>query len=375
MNGEAIVPNPTPPLEVVVPRYTVPTTPGKNGWAADPSDACRTDPQACIIWNFTTPGGDHGTVRIVDGSGTNWRWACLATDPSVHLFTYDAATGTRSRADGASRVSNFSCTPTEMSVDLDTTGLAANQSLELRVRATATAPGGAAGQQYTNTATVTVGDETTNPGSQWTAAFVGGRVTGDGIVIKKTDAADNDADTADQAVLLTDGTVGLKYHIVNNGSTSLTNITVSDKVTVGDATVSDLVCDFPTKPTGTTDTFWPGPFAPGDDGFFCTATLSGVVGPHANTATVVGFGNGEVTDANDYHAKTETPPTTPPPTTPPTTVPPTTAPPKTPSRSRVVINSGDGADASLAPAIAAALLGSVAMAAGARLFRNGRRPN
>ena len=121
-----------------------------------------------------------------------------------------------------------------------------------------------------------------------------------GIQIVKTDADGNDADTADDAVFLPNGSTKLVFTVTNTGDEDLKDIKVSDKV-VKEGKVTNLSCTFPDKSTGTT---WAGPFVVGDT-FSCTAQLSGVKKLHEDVATVEGNGvdsNTPVTDDNPYHA-------------------------------------------------------------------------
>ncbi|GAA2239230.1 hypothetical protein GCM10010401_09530 [Rarobacter faecitabidus] len=128
------------------------------------------------------------------------------------------------------------------------------------------------------------------------------------IDIEKYDIDGNDADTADEKVALPQGSTTLTFTIRNTGDEALVDVTVTDTITAGQATVSGLTCTFPDQTTGTT---WAGPFAIGGS-FDCTAQLTGVTAgdDHADSATVTGTGEGSgkpVTDSDDYHGYTPSP--------------------------------------------------------------------
>ncbi|KAB1647202.1 hypothetical protein F8O06_01075 [Pseudoclavibacter sp. CFCC 14310] len=128
------------------------------------------------------------------------------------------------------------------------------------------------------------------------------------VEIKKYDVNGNDADTAQDAAALPSGDTDLRFTITNTGDEELVNLKISDAITQGDATVTDLVCTFP---DGTQGTSWAGPLKVGEK-FDCTAKLSGVKSgdDHADAATVVGDGRWSgvpVTDVNEYHARTPKP--------------------------------------------------------------------
>ncbi len=127
------------------------------------------------------------------------------------------------------------------------------------------------------------------------------------IGIVKKDVDGNDADTADQAVVLPTGATGLVYTITNTGTEPLIDVTVADQLVAG-GTVSGLSCNFAQALAGapTTGTTWAGPFAPGAS-FTCTASLSGV--PAGATHEDIGKVNGTgavsrtpVSATNPYHA-------------------------------------------------------------------------
>ncbi|MDO4889008.1 MAG: Ig-like domain-containing protein [Actinomycetaceae bacterium] len=126
------------------------------------------------------------------------------------------------------------------------------------------------------------------------------------IDIVKKDEKGNDANTADEAVDLTEdkGATGLKFTVKNDGTESLVDVKVSDQVTAGKAKVDNLTCTFP---DGSKGTEWAGAFEPGAS-FPCTAELSGVTDadPHTDLAKVEGKGKytgTPVSDEDSYNAK------------------------------------------------------------------------
>ena len=131
------------------------------------------------------------------------------------------------------------------------------------------------------------------------------------VEIVKTDAAGHDADTQATGVEVAPGDpTALKFTITNDGNEPLTDVEVTDKVTLGSATVSGLTCDFSALGGPSAGTAWAGPFQP-DDTFGCTATLSGLaVGdPHTDVATITGTGQYSgtpVSDDNPFNAATPT---------------------------------------------------------------------
>lgn len=127
------------------------------------------------------------------------------------------------------------------------------------------------------------------------------------VTIVKEDADGNDANSvADAVTVAADATTALTFTITNSGGERLRDIEVTDAVTDGEASVTDLTCTFPDGSTGTT---WAGPFEI-DATFTCSATLDalGFGVTHADVATVTGIGEftGETaTDDDPYHAVSE----------------------------------------------------------------------
>ncbi|MFV0532081.1 MAG: collagen binding domain-containing protein [Cumulibacter sp.] len=139
------------------------------------------------------------------------------------------------------------------------------------------------------------------------------------IEIVKTDAAGNDADSAESSVDLTaaDGAAELVFTITNNGDEPLENVVVTDEVTAGSGSVSGLTCDFSALGGPASGTEWAeGPFNP-EDSFTCTAQLTGVVAGDAHTDVAAVAGTGiysgvPVDDDNPYNAHVQEAPTAPP---------------------------------------------------------------
>ncbi|QNE36515.1 isopeptide-forming domain-containing fimbrial protein [Leifsonia shinshuensis] len=126
------------------------------------------------------------------------------------------------------------------------------------------------------------------------------------VAIVKTDAAGNHAPTAATAVTLdATKTTGLTFAVTNTGGEPLQNVTVSDAIVAGSATVAGLSCAFP---DGSTGTQWSGPLAVGAS-VHCTATLGalGFDAVHADAAKVAATGalsGTPVSAVDQYHART-----------------------------------------------------------------------
>lgn len=138
--------------------------------------------------------------------------------------------------------------------------------------------------------------------------------------------ADLPADAADLSQV--GGEEALSFTVTNNGTENLVNVVVTDMITSGAATISDLACTFPgeTDPTPgiqAADGNWSVAWAASQviDGpselevgtsFGCTAELSGVTATeiHTDRAAVTGTGvdsRAEVDDSDDYNAKIANP--------------------------------------------------------------------
>lgn len=202
----------------------------------------------------------------------------------------------------------FSCTPAG-TMSLTDSGMASlnltdSQYLTFTIRSSALVASETGIVTYRNTAEITSDDVTVTPDKTIESSYFGASVTGDGITIIKRDEVGHDAQDGTDPIDLTDanGETGLVFAIRNSGTTTLTDITVSEAVTAGSGTVSNLSCVFPDKSTGTT---WAGPFEPRDT-FQCTADLSGVVGERRDLASVTATGNGTVDDDDEYNATTDT---------------------------------------------------------------------
>ncbi len=291
-------------LVVNEPKVTVPTKAAKGGWFADTSNQCRTETKDCIVYQIGSPAAAKGTMTIEDSAQSTWEHSCGIIVVQVVTVNAGGSLTYSRKADVTPGTAGYTCSADKLSLtyDLDPLNLAANQSVAFQLRASAIAPGGVGLVKYANTATVTVNDVTTTPGKTVMSSYVGGSATGDSVSIIKRDEQGHDANTTSEAVDLSTGSTGLDFTIVNNGTTNLTNITVSDKVTSGSGTVSDLTCDFSALGGPKSGVTWNGPFAP-KASFTCTAKLTGVSASHTDSATVTATGNGDVSDTDDYNAK------------------------------------------------------------------------
>ncbi|MFV0430057.1 MAG: SdrD B-like domain-containing protein [Arachnia sp.] len=141
-------------------------------------------------------------------------------------------------------------------------------------------------------------------------------------------AGAHDAETPAKAVDLgaAGGTSDVRFTVTNTGTEPLVDVVVSDELTLGDATVSDMSCTFPgaSQPTsgvqdadGNWSVTWVESVLDRNDpnadpaylephqSFDCTATVSGVYTMHQDQSTVTGVGLGslgQVTDSDNYNA-------------------------------------------------------------------------
>lgn len=297
------------PIDVGAPAYHVPFDSHKSGWFADDSDQCRTNTSECVIFNIETSVQPSGLVEVVDNASGTWEFACSAgVEIWINHYVAGGGSMTNSYIDtiGAGDA-GFDCSGSQLSfeVDADELNLGEFDALSLLYRGNATMPGGNGEVDYVNDATVTTKQWVDTPGATVTSAYVGGFASGDSITIVKKDEHGNDANTEAEAVLLPTGATGLRFTIENTGISDLYDITVSDEVTIGSAKVKNLSCDFYDLGGPQSATSWQGPLLPGEF-FECTAELSGVNGPHSDTAKVTASGNGPVEDEDDYFANPPT---------------------------------------------------------------------
>lgn len=314
----------------------------KRGEFADPTDQCRTETTNCLEWVLTSRVGPYDTVSFVDVAADGLSFSCDSLSLVYWTVNPDGTRGSSFTPGAVGATATIDCTSGRVSVD--TGPVPADMLVRLRIPSTPDEPTPAGGRIYPNEASIghsgPGGTTTDSVSVEARSALAGGSGVGIGIDIEKYDTDGNDADTPDDAVALATGETDLVFTITNTSSGALIDVVVTDVVTVGDATVSDLTCDFSTAAAGapTSGTTWDGPFAPGAE-FDCTATLTGVEpgADHANVASVSGVGAASgvtVTDDDPYHANrssgsgtpttTTTPTTTPTTTTPTTTTPPTT---------------------------------------------------
>ena len=306
------------PVEVVIPGKTVTIGTVDVGEPMEPDyvrlpkefqkslgfrtgDQCANTVEGCIGAVIYLPKGDHGVVTVKDVASPNWEFK--ADGPLLPIILTDLGNGVADYSLAPDRLTTITFTAGEIEAVMDSAGLADNQSLYIDFRINAKNPTGGTPTEFRNTATgVKEGSEPWSSSNRIVSTYAGGVADGAFISIKKKDVAGNDAQTADSAVDLTatDGTTGLVFTIVNSGTQTLHDIRVSDAVTQGSASVSDLTCTFPDGSKGTT---WDGPFE-STKSFTCTAQLTGVFAPHANTATVLakGDGNEDIRSTDPYHA-------------------------------------------------------------------------
>ena len=274
-------------------------------------------------WIIASRSGPFDEVEFTDLAADGITFNCSRVLVTYWSLNPDGSRNEDFRPGQVGATATVDCTTTSVSV---VTGPVPDAMIvRVRIPATPDTPGGPDGDIYANSATVgqTVGGQviTDEVDAERRTAIAGGVGSGVGIDIEKYDTDGNDADTAGEAVTVSDGTADLVFTIVNTGD-ELVNIEVSDVVNTGGATVSGLTCDFSMAAAGapTSGTTWAGPFPVGAQ-FDCTAQLRGVEAgdPHTNTASVSGESavtGEEVTDSDPYNAtRTPLPTTTPPPTT------------------------------------------------------------
>jgi hypothetical protein len=282
----------------------------KRGEFTDPSDQCRTDTTNCLEWVLTSRVGPYDTVSFVDVAADGLSFSCDSLSLLYWTVNPDGTRGSSSTPGAVGATATIDCTSGRVSVE--TGPVPADMLVRLRIPSTPDEPTPGGGRVYANDASIghsgPGGTTTDNVSVEARSALAGGSGVGIGIDIEKYDTDGNDADTADDAVTLPTGETGLVFTITNTSSGALVDVVVTDVVTVGDATVSDLSCDFSTAAAGapTSGTTWDGPFPPGTQ-FDCTATLTGVEpgADHVNVASVSGVGAASgvtVSDDDPYHA-------------------------------------------------------------------------
>lgn len=296
-------------ITILPARGTTRATAVKYGAFTNTDDQCRNSTVDCIMWGVESRIGPFDEVTFQDVATTGTTFNCARLE--VHYFTLNPDL-TKAVAFTPAQVGATvaaSCSTASFSV---TTGpVPPDMIVRVRVPATPDMAIVEGGVVFVNNATVTHTangvDIVDQVNDSRRSAAVGGSASGDSIDIEKSDEAGNDADTSDAAVLLPDGSTGLRFTVVNTGSSTLLDVTVTDVVVVG-GTISGLSCDFSMAAAGapTSGTAWAGPFAPGAR-FDCTAELTGVEPGvvHQDSATVTGTGavsGNTVTDTDDYHA-------------------------------------------------------------------------
>ncbi|MGL5809675.1 MAG: SdrD B-like domain-containing protein [Nocardioides sp.] len=296
-----------------------PEAPFKGGYF-NRADECRKNATDCLTWSFTTPYADLPAnlkaYTFTDPAQPGWLYNCAAVSVSLVTspdFTDSSLTTTQTLtladAIAAGYVKNWDCSASNLVVTLDNTALPnpAQQLLSLTVAASAKTPGGSGAIAYKNSTEIKAEGYSSSSSTSFSSKYFGSSARGDGIKMIKRDQDGFDANTKSKSVTLTppDGQTAastkLVYAVRNIGTTSLRDLTLSDSVVTGGATVSNFTCTFPDGSTGTT---WPGPFASKAQ-FECTADLAGVVGAHKNVAKVTATGrNGSLTRTDPYHAVT-----------------------------------------------------------------------
>lgn len=311
------------PLVAVGPVTVNPVPPGalqpptgswKSSWFNNPADQCLVATEGCITYQFVTQAKPGSSVTIDDPAGTNWQWACtwmtnqypIGTYADFYVATYDG-NGGKTLASAATDptvlalLASFTCTAGQLHASFNTSSLTAMQSLEIYVHASALVPSVSGGVTYANSGSMTLAQPTTLT-TQTQSTWVGGISTGDSITITKGDAAGHQADTQATAVSLPAGTTQLALQVRNTGTTSLTNLVVTDQILVGGGTVTSLSCDFSPYGGPATGTQGGAAILPSRKAIDCTATLTGVVDVHEDVATVTATGNAQVTGSNPFWA-------------------------------------------------------------------------
>jgi len=325
--------------------YNMPVNPG-----SEPCTDCDTMPEQAAKWGYYTQndGDANDTMRITvqiptttapnttftitDTLGSEGqRFSCVEDDlnwryytslrPDGNLADGDSTYDTLSKTDTSQiSVTQVSCEDTTFTATVTIANAGVASRLYIPVLVTDESR-----TEFPDAVTVT-SDQGYSGGTSTTVYNDqgGGTLGGNDMVpqidIVKADTDGNDADTDAEAVDLTstEGATQLIFTITNTGSERLRDVTVTDEITKGAGTVSNLDCDFsqadPQAPTsGTT---WEGPFLI-DASFTCTADLTGVTDEiHEDVASVdaTGWFTGTPVHAdNPYHA-TSTPPVTPEPT-------------------------------------------------------------
>jgi hypothetical protein len=267
-----------------------------------------------LVWSVNTPMGPFDSATLTDSvpAGQAWSFDCDTA----------AFTEIRTRADGTLAAplvvtpASFECSAAGYTVSWGAqTGTAQYRAA---VAVSLPAPTGTATdpQTFTNLATASTVREGVAAPSQVSAsktqASAGGTGSGDvpvsAVAITKGDAAGHAADTADAAVVLSDGTASLAYRVTNTGADALADVTVSD-VVLANGTVDGLSCDFAPLGGPSTGVTWAGPFAVGAS-FDCTAALTGVTAGDVDhhdvgTVTARGIESGQAaTASNAWFART-----------------------------------------------------------------------
>ena len=229
------------PATIIPPRVS-----GKNGWFNVANDECRTNAANCLTWRFQTKINPGSRVSIDDPAGNNWRWACTTMGDFSNLRVIRYVNGTRQIRNGwqdptvKALITSYACTPTGLRMEVDTSSLAANESLEVFLTASATQPSVQGGVTYRNTATMSVGGQAQQFSPTVTSVWTAGITNGDFIQITKADQAGNAADTQADAATLPTGQTRMVLTVRNTGTTSLRDITVGDALVSGRGTMADL---------------------------------------------------------------------------------------------------------------------------------------